>query len=240
MESVLASMGTALHSVTHMNLVVVSSPPNPPHSRWNDDAMDNDMIDRYFHPTCQSGVSHVPAAVCAMLATAVPKLQHLNLWGVCVDVALAAFGVNCPQISSLKVEALLVPVSSLIGIDVWFPNLAHFTINTRGMLGKRLIVGPYDPPDVGSWTYMQHYVDLVLPLLQGCSNLKILHLDIQPIKGGFVKCEKIRCSQQVWECLPPSLEEFCCDVACYNMIDAPYLLSKVHVLTLVDLLGQPA
>lgn len=228
MTSVLAGMASALISVTHLKLFVSASRAHRLHSTRPPEGGRGG--DKYFQPSFQSDVSHVPAAVCAMFAAAVPHLQSLSLTGLCVDVSLAVFGASCPQLRSLEVTAILVPLSSLEGISSWFPNLKTFII-TRA---------PPSRPFQHTKAYSQNiesYVRDALPLLSDCSNLQALQLDMMPSEG-FLQKEKgveIKFSDQVWDSLPASMNEFECAVLVLDLSAASSFMGRIRSLTVTHL-----
>lgn len=225
MAFLLARLGPALQTVTNLKLLVIASPPHPS-CRIRSYDRDDDDIDKFYNPDRQGKVSHVSAAVCAMLATALPVLQRLTLRGVCVDVALSAFGANCKQLSCLKVEALLVPPSSLKNIDVMFPNLSHFTINTRGPLSKQhCVVYASD---------VERYVHCALSSLTRCTNLKTLQLSLQPEDGGWPNSAVVMDrSPSVWDHLPLCVDKLVCDVQVEDLLSASAFMSRVRSLSLM-------
>lgn len=229
MMSVLSSLGAGLHSLTHLKLYISALPP---HLSSSQSATNSDKgIHTYFDPACQDDVAHVPATICAMLAAAVPNLQSLSLGGVCVDVALPVFGSSCPLLSSLQVEAVLVPLCSLEGINVWFPNMARFTIHTTSP-GARQQCSLY------FGRLVERYVNDALPLLYACSKLKRLQLDMNPKDRGAGHtrlCVVVTCTQQAWDSLPASLDEFECDTHVEHLLAATSFLHRIRSLALEDL-----
>lgn len=231
MVSVQTSMGTALHSITHLDLVVSPSYfQNTHHQCEFNKCIDKDectKLSRLFD------VSHVPAAVCAMLAVKVPRLQSLSLRGLCVDVALPVFGARCPGIRTLEVEGIWVPLHSLEGIDRWFPSLATFTVKAISTWCMPLC------KDTGDGKLdLTHYVSDALDLLHGCSNLTALHLELGFMRwprSNSLKTDRvdIKCAQ--WDSCWPSLDEFLCDVDITNVQDllaVSGFMSRVRSLTL--------
>lgn len=145
-----------------------------------------------FVMTCPAGLGVVAGGVFAMLATAVPKLQTLNLRGSCWDAALYAFGISCPLLHTLDVEVPHVPIEALRDFGKLLPNLVSVNVGSRD-------IQDLDDPVITSW------MDTFLPTTQHCLKLASLVID-------FSEGSELSCQPDVWKHLPAGLKHLQCGV----------------------------
>lgn len=220
--TLLNGMGNAIACVTHAELKVTRCLPGPSRHHYLHD------ISGTFSSASTEDVSHLPAAMFAMLAARLPLLQHLSLVGYCEYVPLGVFGLRCPHLRSLQIDALQTQLGSLEHLHQSLPILSHFTLSNRGPLDLQ-----------SSHTYYYYIfkcVDSCFELLQKCKNLKILQLDLWA-EHRFPEAPVlvIECAARVWDCLPQSVDVLRCDVKLTSLPECLGFTSRVRVLHLADL-----
>lgn len=165
------------------------------------------------HVSCPAHLEVIPRTVWEVLAAAVPKLQHLGLLGHCSDGALSAFGLVCPELHSLQVEASTVPIKALHHLHQYLPKLTHFSLFKRGSRGNNL----------------QNFTLACFNLLQDCSLLAGMELDF----GGKVE---IVFNKEVWLQLPPGINHLRCTCPLQGLRHAVSLLANLKTL---DVMASP-
>lgn len=136
----------------------------------------------------------MPGIVFASLAMAVPKLEALQLLGCCWDAASPAFGASCPRLSSLRIEALHVPMSALQDFGTRLPHLTTLALC-------------YHNDQRNEETEMVfEYMNAVLSVAQCCSKLTMLDID-------FSQRITLECKFLSWGLLPQSLWNLRCSCA---------------------------
>ncbi|MEW5304502.1 MAG: hypothetical protein WDW36_007112 [Sanguina aurantia] len=167
--------------------------------------------------TCPNGLGVVSGCVFAMLATAVPNLQELKLTGCCWDAALYAFGLACPHLTQLDIEALCVPVEALTSFGTHLPHLLHLTVTNHHVCHA-------DKVQLGA------YFDAFLPTTQQCVHLTRLEIDL---------CEgmSLTCQPDTWALIPTDkLQHLRC--ACY-MAESPSFNALIRKVPSLCLEGPP-
>lgn len=221
LNTLLSGMGNAVSQVTHAELNVNRRLPGAFCFQ------EHQYLDEAFSDVSEEDMSQLPASMFPKLAALLPQLQHLSLKGYCEDAALREFGLRCPRLKSLKIDAIQTQLKALRHIDQALPNLTHFILHNRGPLDTEHWHGYY--------SNMRRYVDSCCLLLTKCKELKVLQLDLWA-EHRFTGPELvIECSKHVWDNLPPSLEELRCDVELRGILACLGLVSRVRVMHLADI-----
>lgn len=148
------------------------------------------------------------------------QLAHNKLMaGCCCDAASEACGAVCPQLETLTVEPLYLPVAVLHGICNKMPCLKIVALRNRHLT-------PYDKIQLGL------YLDAVMCAPQHCLCLKQLVINLPE---GVV----VRSSPNLGPCSPLSLQRLECN--CPVTMSAGYtmligMLSSLHLSELPCLL----
>lgn len=224
------SMRRAMKEVTHLHLIVrlVLHDEGFPFRK-----LDSTVTDGEGHLSYKAGICnmhlegrlkpddslqllHSPAlvnisrSVFEILAKEVPILQHLSLLGLCKDGALHTFGVNCPELHSLQVEASSVSPEALYDLGTHLPSLSHFKLMKRGAWGNNL----------------QAFATDALEELGPCANLKSLVVD-------FGRKVQIECERKVWQSLPQSLVTLRCTCLILSLRGATHMFQTLQHLDVV-------
>ncbi|MEW5313764.1 MAG: hypothetical protein WDW38_005304 [Sanguina aurantia] len=128
----------------------------------------------------------VVSTVLDCLAAAVPNLQQLSLGEGCRGSATRAFGLHCPQLTSLEVDIHSEPAAALQHVSQHLPHLTEVTFR-----GDRNIAS------------ISCSLDASISQLQQCALLRVLRIDYDNgalLSGGGS-----------WPLLPASLEEYSCN-----------------------------
>lgn len=150
---------------------------------------------------CPGMFSVVTRSIFSALAAALPKLESLSLQGPCWDAALPVFGTFCSQLTSLCVQALTVPVSTLEGFSHHLPNLTSFSMRNHIMGTEQEQLG--------------FETDAILLELQHCSKLASLCLSFStPLDFSLT------CKPASWSSLPASLQQL--EITCPVSRSGPY------------------
>lgn len=152
-----------------------------------------------------------PNKICGMLAKAFPGLLSLSLQGFCTEPEFALFGVHSPNLQSLQIEALSLPVKTLEGITKHLPLLSDLTFTSPTMLSD----GPA----------LTNHVMASLCTFQSSMLLKSVSL-------SFNQNFTIKCKPDCWLQVQPSLCNLNCDCNLEGLSHAKGLLGSLCCLRL--------
>lgn len=125
-----------------------------------------------------------------MLAEVVPNLTEISLSGLCWQGTLNRFGLYCPKLTTLNIEALQVPLHVIEHLASQIPNLATLNINNLDITAE-------DEVRLGV------YMDAVLHSIQHCKNLTTLNFN-------FPDSITLRVQPESWPMLPKGVQHFRC------------------------------
>ncbi|MEW5319455.1 MAG: hypothetical protein WDW38_010606 [Sanguina aurantia] len=217
MESFVNGAASALRYMTHLELkvkrhnnAIQTSPsrfaPSPDRS-----------------PSAPSSHPHlymVSRKALSLLAVAVPKLQHLQLRARYGEVDLSAFGTHCPALTHLHLDTK-GDAMALQGIDVALPQLTDLTLVRRA--SSHLC-----KPDA----QVEAYYNTACMMLRGCTSLTSLTFYSA---GTMSWHDKVDCPKEMWDQLPASIVEWCCNTKFTHMLKAAAFMSRLRVLVLAKL-----
>lgn len=225
MQSLMDGMGTAVSTITHLTVDVRSVQNMSATCAM----LFHSSKTAVFTTSEPVNIPQVPSSMCAILANAVPDLQHLSLTGMCKEVALCAFGEHCRQLTRLEVEFFTVSRLALHGIDQALPSLSHLILTFSAPIGHYLCRN------------FRANMDSLLPQLSDCESLKVLELNLvlAPHPGykddpsSFVPSTS--CVRGNWDRLPLSLDELHSNLSLYQLTSAEFLVARLRILTLIEL-----
>ncbi|MEW5310342.1 MAG: hypothetical protein WDW38_002152 [Sanguina aurantia] len=168
-------------------------------------------------PACTAELAVLLRALFGLLASCVPGLQQLSLSGCCRDAALGAFGSHCPQLRTLRVEAVSVPAEALRDVHTHLPGLTHFSLTpfslTQGYSAALQLI-------------LEECIAATFAALNPCSSLTTLDMDL----GGDVQ---IQCKETAWRLLPPGLVELRCTCHLWGLSGAGAAFGALQRLELL-------
>lgn len=139
----------------------------------------------------------VSRAVFSLLASAVPELEMLSLDGCCFNAALDKFGQSCPQLSSLYIHALFVPITALHGLKDSLPNLTSIKIGGLDTTPQH---------DCSWYKHVSSYMEAFLATINNCDSLSSLEIDFPSsleLEGGHHASWNLPNNLQVLTCSCP-------------------------------------
>lgn len=203
--------GTAMRSITHLNL-------NASAYRSRIDSEDECVFQHIPSPDHTTHVAPpklqtVLPEVFLLLAAALPILQHIVLSTSSCSVDLAAFGSQCPKLSSLHLGE--PNQETLDGIKVAVPCLTHLHVS-----------GGFSARSMN--TKVCEYIEGICHAVHGCTRITSLELDFRH-PHTF---DEVVCPSAVWDQLPASIVEWSCLLVIPRMLEAESFMSRVRVLSL--------
>lgn len=151
--------------------------------------------------SASNSLQAVADAVLDTLAAAMPNLKKLSIDGGFGQPVIRAFGLLCPQLTSLQVEALSVPATALQHVSKHLPRLTHLTLRAcfPGWEG-------FKDRDHHS---LATYLSAAMVHLRPCAVLTTLETD-------WDVHSQEACGKECWDLAPHSLQEFSCNVPFQN------------------------
>lgn len=168
-------------------------------------------------PACTAELAVLLRTVFGLLASSVPHLQQLSLSGCCRDAALDAFGSHCPQLHTLRVEAVSVPAEALQELHVHLPGLTQFRLTPFSL--TKVINAALQP-------ILEAYIAATFAALNPCTSLTTLEMDL----GEDVQ---IQCKETAWRLLPPSIVELRCTCHLWGLSGAEATFGGLQRLELL-------
>lgn len=207
-------MRTAILGVKHLTLVFEHQQLGVENFWANVNSFGSSSLDGPpLAPGFPASFAVVTRTICSTLAEGLPGLCHLTLQGCCSNPQFATFGANCPNLTSLRVEAISLPLSKLEGITTNLPKLEHFQLT--------------DPELHPGGLKLEEYVEASLTALKPSVRLASISL-------MFDMNVPLNCKPQTWLTLPPSLHKFTCTCTFPDLHKAPALLSNLRSLSIRD------
>lgn len=216
--TLLAGAGSAIRTVSKLNLVVICCRQMPPPDcNWSL-PQDQDKMDDYYRQSSSlaipSNPSHpclVPQDTLRLLAAAVPGLQHLTLRTLYRNVDLSVFGSHCPKLARLDLKS---NASILRGIELALPHLTHLRL-----------CNCYTFDACGTPRGMREHIETACQLVRACTKLVSLELDSEK------KLDTLDCPRETWELLPASLKEWHCNLDFPHMLEAASFMGRLRALS---------
>lgn len=237
----ITGMGKAINSVTHLTLAIDHHQPSQLQERATNITFQGQVHDKQRYRRDHNLSAHLPSAasssierlrrnaklttsawpdtfwtttnaVFAMLAAAMPNLTHLSLRGAIYDAALKTFGACCPELASLCIEAITLPVQALQNLSESLPHLTAITVKGNN-------VNERDEQQLCA------YMDALFLAIQHCSLVAALYLFPPVYVDLTLKCEQ-------WRRLPASLRHLECLYNVHETCSWEDLLCRVPSLSL--------
>lgn len=131
MEVLLTAIQDSLESITQLGLAIENTPEPGSYDLAPPVSPAINPITIEVHIPVPEDIAAMANSVLAKLASTLPKLRSLHIWGCVSQKTLQALSPTFPQLTSVQVEALSVPIRASKFLLSRLPKLNHFAITSE-------------------------------------------------------------------------------------------------------------